>query len=365
MRIAQLTLNGYFNYGNVLQKYALNRVLRRYADAVEVIWHTSDGFLPESWEWNWRPQLTKMLNSRDERRRFTFELIRQAKFKEFNDRHVKTRFDVRALEDIADEYDFFVVGSDQVWHPQSYFFGRFLTFAPKEKRIAYAASIAIPQLPEQYKSTWREGILGMNHVSVREQGAVDIIRELTGVEPLMVVDPVFLLTAEEWAEVSTRPSWLDEKFDGGFILTYFLRASAPPVVKRLSTELKLPLINLLDPEFFNQYVVGPEEFLYLIAHATLLYTNSFHGTAFAILNRVPFVVMDVNEDRLAAKISARLPSLLRDFGLSERKATAENNYGIDRPLEIDYSMRDEVLSRERSKAFNFLDEALKGAAHED
>lgn len=44
MKLAKLTLDGYFNYGNILQNYALEQVLLRYADQVETIWHIDDNF---------------------------------------------------------------------------------------------------------------------------------------------------------------------------------------------------------------------------------------------------------------------------------------------------------------------------------
>lgn len=369
MRIAQLTFNVYNNYGNMLQKYALHRVLRRYADEVDVIWHTRDEFLPETWEWNWRPQLIKMLNSSEERRKFTFEVIRQSKFKEFADRHIRTRFDVRALEDIADEYDYFVVGSDQVWNPEfteQFFPGRFLTFAPKEKRIAYAASIAVPQIPEQFQSAWRKGILGMSHISLREQSAVAIVKELTGLEPPALVDPVFLLTAEEWSEVAIKPPWLDKKYAGGYILTYFLGRGLTIDMKKFSSALGLPVINLFDPRgSFDHYNVGPGEFLSLAAHASLICTNSFHGTAFSILFERPFVMCDFLNAGFKQPVLSRNYSLLEMFGLTERRGEPDKNFMIDRPLEIDYSARNEILARERSKAKNFLDEALRGVERED
>lgn len=38
MRIAQLNLNWYSNYGNFLQKYALHKTLKHFSDEVEVLW---------------------------------------------------------------------------------------------------------------------------------------------------------------------------------------------------------------------------------------------------------------------------------------------------------------------------------------
>lgn len=366
MKIAQYTLNVYDNYGNMLQKYALHRVLKRYADQVDVLWSTQDLFLPEAWEWNWKPQLMQMMNSSSVRRKFIFEAIRQTKFKEFADRYIRTRFDICSLEDLADEYDYFVVGSDQVWNPEflEWFFPeRFLSFAAREKRIAYAASIALDRLPEHIKPVWKAGLLGMDFISVREKSAVPIVEELTGKAPPVLVDPIFLLTAEEWSEVALRPAWLNDQYDDGYILAYFLSEIPPVETKTLSKEFGLPVINLLDPTVFDHYNVGPSEFLYLVEHASLIYTSSFHGTAFSILMARPFVMCEFLPG--VPHRLLRMYSLMEDFDLMSRKVGSDRNFRLDKPFEIDYSARDEVLRRERARAKNFLDEALKRIEHED
>ena len=47
---------------------------------------------------------------------------------------------------------------------------------------------------------------------------------------------------------------------------------------------------------------------------------------------------------------------------NERKAIKKNNFRLTSPLEIDYSQRDLVLTKEREKAKQFLDKAL-GSVH--
>ena len=244
MRIAMLTLNVYDNYGNMLQKYALYRTLKKFADFVEVLWqYDTKMFYPHSLEMN--PSLVG--NIRDE----AFKCVRENKFKEFNDANICTRFDLPYLEDIADEYDFFVVGSDQVWNPQFRVPGRFLDFAPPEKRIAYAASIAIPKLPENVQEIYRQKISEMPHVSLREKEGCDIVEKLTGKRPLHVFDPVFLLAADEWREIAKRPTWLNQKkYERGYLLTYFLDGNFPKQIKTLADKLDLPLINMLDKKKF-------------------------------------------------------------------------------------------------------------------
>lgn len=350
MKIATLTLNGYRNYGNVIQKYALYRTLKKLAESVEVLWHFQrKTFSPQEYESD--SSLTG--NLRDA----AFESIRQNKFKEFHDTNMRTRFNLPYLEEIADEYDFFVVGSDQVWNPKYKLPGRFLEFVPREKRIAYAASIGLIELPEDLRENYKRKISEIPHVSVREREGCDLVEKLTGKRPPQLIDPVFLLNSNEWRKISKRPFWLNQKkYERGYILSYFFSGKVPTKVKALAKERGLPAINLFDSKNFYHYITGIEEFLYLIDHATLFCTESFHGTAFASIFKRPFIVYRTN--MLGADRFSRIASLLDIFNLSERATNLKLEIELAEPLKIDFTRRDEVLPIERAKAFTFLSEAL-------
>ena len=350
MRIAMITLNVYSNYGNMLQKYALYRTLQKYADEVEVLWHhTTVPFLPYKLE---QDRLEE-----GNRKNTAFVAVRQSKVKDFSDTYIQTRFDIPYLEDLVDEYDFFVIGSDQVWNPEFEVPGRFLDFAPPEKRIAYAASIAISELPEKFHETYRKKILEMPHVSIREKEGCDIVEKLTGKRPLHVLDPVFLLSADEWRKLEKRPAWLNKKiYDNGYLLAYFFNGKPPKEVHELSKKLNLPVISLLDLNNFNYYANGVEEFLYLFNHATFICTQSFHGTAFASIFERPFIVYRVGNIR--TKRLSRVSSLLELFGLDDRITDIDLNIDLQDPLKIDFNHCEEVLPIERKKAFKFLSDAL-------
>lgn len=358
MRIAQFTLTGYYNYGNMLQKFALNHTLKKFADVVEVLWNDKTNFLPEDGE---KPFVQCVL--RKERLNhwqlyLLREAVRQSKFKDFERLHIRTRFDLPYIEDLADEYDFFVVGSDQVWHPDAPFSYRFLEFVPPEKRIAYAASITLPELPQNVAPYYRQKISEMPHVSLREPDGVDIVEKLTGKRPLQVLDPVFLLTKDEWLAVAQKPLWLKEKYRRGFVLTYYLRQLPPPEIKAVAAELNLPVINLLDVLNYNHFTVGPAEFVWLFANASLIFTNSFHGAAFSILFKRPFLNREVDNDNSGVKMASRLTSLLKLFGLENRRSCGDKIFTTDEALTVDFTRREEVLLAERDKAFKFLSKAL-------
>lgn len=348
IRIAQLTLNGYFNYGNILQKFALHRTLKKFADFTEVLCPRKFDFFPETGDAEKLISQYVLLKERVnyEQSFYLREAIRQSKFKDFENLYIQTRFDLPYLEEIADDYDYFVVGSDQVWNPRYCKQYMFLNFVPHEKKISYAASIGEIAIPDDKKETFRCGIADFNYLSVREENAVKLINELTGLTPQILLDPVFLLTPEEWLAVSQKPTWLKEKYQRGYILTYYLGKLPPPGVKAVATKLALPVINLLNTENYNHFTVGPAEFIWLFANASLVLTNSFHGAAFSILFKRPFTVNTLRNEQ-----DPRMVSLFKLFGLEGKTALAEL-------LEMDFSRCDEVLRLERTKAFNFLTEAF-------
>ena len=164
LKIANLTLDGYFNYGNVLQRYAVCNLLMGLGAEVESLWCSQQaGFLPylqshypwmkDSWDWktwvklgiNWKGATHKMLSGQE-----AWEAARNAGIKSFVDRYIPMRYDVD-FDEVATEYDYFVVGSDQVWNPNFAGFEKFfMKFASMEKRIAYAASISCPEILVPY-----------------------------------------------------------------------------------------------------------------------------------------------------------------------------------------------------------------------
>lgn len=361
MKIGKITLDGYFNYGNVLQNYALRQVLLQYADVVDCLWHEQDKFLVRTWyKWSWKEPIKWILNYHGYRDKIFsdihgMEIVRQGRIKEWCDRYIGIK-KVMDLSTVADDYDYFVVGSDQVWNP--YFSNLqhcFLSFASPEKRIAYAASISCPTIPVEKHTLYKKGFSEMKSISMREQQGADIVKEFSGRDVPVVVDPTLLLTPDDWCKVSRKPAWFHGE---DYILTYFL-GKRPEVVKCLEKETGLKVINLLDENVYEHYVTGPDEFIWAIEHARLVYTDSFHGTVFSILFRTPFVVCNRIGSEVEEKMGSRVDTLLGYFGLNARRGTKANNYAIEKPLEApDWSMVDKVLNRERKRSNEYLCESL-------
>ena len=370
LKIANLTLDGYFNYGNVLQRYAVCNLLMGLGAEVESLWFSPQaGFLPylqshypwmkDSWDWktwvklgiNWKGATHKMFSGEN-----AWEAARSAVIKSFVDRYIPMRYDVD-FSKVADEYDYFVTGSDQVWNP--YFADLeklFIKFAPGGKRISYAASISCPEIPQDKLQMFIDGVRGMKAISVREQAGADLIQQMTGRRVQVVADPTMLVTAEDWRSIARKPSWL--KGDEQLLVTYFLGKRPDSVIESIARENGLQIVNMLDERVFEHYAIAPEEWLWLIDHARFMYTDSFHGTVFSILFRTPFVVTERVDAGCASKMTSRIDTLLAKFDLSDRRGTNVNGYMIASPLDMHYGDVDKVLAEEKQKAKTYLCHAL-------
>ena len=254
------------------------------------------------------------------------------------------------------KYNYLVVGSDQVWNPT---FGRLsdldLTmFCTNAKRISYAASFGISELPKQYEEKAKSSFEKFDNISVREDAGKSIIQKLTGREDVLVlIDPTMLLTSEEWDKVSKKPTQLEE--GKKYILNYFLgelSAERKEEIERIAKENNCEVISILDKKS-PFYQTGPSEFLYLQKNAFLICTDSFHSCVFAMLYNRPFVIFDREEN--VVSMNSRIDTLLSKFNLKNRKfnktITKEN-------LNHDYTEAYKILDEERKKSIQFLQKAL-------
>ena len=352
-KIAIVTLNGYFNYGNRLQNFALQEVLSSFGYEVQTIRMNRDNankfdlLFKEIKRWIKNPSA------------YFNQKHRESVFLEFSHRYIiETEIIFNMDDDLTHldrEFDYFVVGSDQVWNPSmnrvSSFF--FLDFAEKKKRIAYAPSFGISNLSEQVISNYQKWINEIPYLSVREDDGAKIIKDLTGREVSVLVDPTVLLTKEKWINVSKAAK---KKPAGEYLLTYFL-GEIPKEYKKQINEIAnvrgLKIINLGDKNEKDTYQTGPSEFIDYINDCSVFCTDSFHGAVFSILMEKPFIVY---ERKGTVSMYSRIDTLLNKFDLSERKS-----YDIEinqKVFEMDYSHVTPILEAERQKSIDFLRNSL-------
>lgn len=376
MKLAIFTLNGHFNYGNRLQNYALQTVLQKYAVTVDTIWFEKNNYLPETHLWS-KSKLFKSILSKKRQNFYKDDYVknylRQYNIRKFSDKYISIKYDYKLDPELDKQYDFFFVGSDQVWNPYSNYDNNtiFLNFAPPNKRIAYAASFGIEQLPNNKKSLFKDYLNNIPHISVREYRGAQIIKKLINRDVPVLVDPTMLLTKNEWFHIMQKPAYLNstQNFQynnqnptdsNGYLLTYFLGSQSQNTqvnqfLTSLSNKYNLKIINLMDKSILDFYTTRVEEFLYLINNAKLVMTDSFHGTVFSIIMNTPFLVVNRSEKH-GLNMNSRLDTLLNLFNFKDR--FFNTNMTETDIFNMDFSNVESILAKERLRSINYLKKSM-------
>ena len=364
MKNAIITMNGHHNYGNRLQNFALQYFLGSFGNS-ETIWWSENNYLPSTGNnYSLKSIIKYILNYRNQRddvsKFYTRIGIREYNIKKFSDDHIVIKYDYCIKKNLNFQYDNFIVGSDQVWNPL--FWDNevskevnFLQFTDLKKRIAYAASFGIRELPSKFIDIFKEGLDGIPFISVREQAGAAIVKRLTGREVPVLVDPTLLLDADEWRALVMRPKWYKgEKY----ILTYFL-GNVPSMIDTLAKKRDYKIYNMMDKNCLELYVSRVEEFLYLIDNAELVCTDSFHACVFSILFNTPFIVVNRKQKGMA-DMTSRLDTLMDLFGYKDRYINFDNDENdCENFFNMEFSEVKRIQEIERQRSYKFLQEALK------
>lgn len=366
MKVGILTLPLRGNYGGVIQAYALQRFLKKN----EIDAH----LINRKWDLTREPGLIYKIQ------RFIFQNVFWRQVLSFSERMILPRTRViRSQEEMQligkQDYNAFVVGSDQVWRVE--FTGGvgdnyFLDFVndPKILKISYAASFGtdIWKGSPQQTAKIKKLIMQFNSVSVREKSGLELCKKHFGIEAKHVLDPAFLLSKEDYIEL------LPEKYNKSIkskLITYVLDEN-PKIKEHIkhiakSQGLEVQSINVKkDPNnlrkriHFNVFsYVYPSVYQWLrgFRDAEFIITDSFHGTVFSIIFQKQFIVLG-NEHRGLS----RFLSLLSLLGLEDRltKETSSIQDLMDISMrKIDYDKINKILQIEIDNSKEFLLSSLK------
>lgn len=267
------------------------------------------------------------------------------------------------LEADPPKYDAYVVGSDQTWNPYVSRFprGNFLTFVKDDKKKGcYAPSLPANKITPEHEVFLKRELVKFPFLSCREKSGAEMIEKLTGRKVEHVLDPTLLITSEEWDKFST-PIEINEPY----ILAYFLgdnpmhRKSVAEISRKLNIKVVyLPISYVeLTNDKIEKVFCGPDKFLSLIRGASLVCTDSFHGTMFSINYNKNFYSYCKFSDKSNSSENNRLYSAFEQFGLTDRLVNSEN---VDlTKIDIDYAKVNEKLSALREKSQKYLEDMLR------
>lgn len=269
-----------------------------------------------------------------------------------------------SMSKYADDYDYFCAGSDQVWNAalvqNNPFF--FMTFAPSPKTFSFSASMGSTYIPDKYIENYKSGLLHVGKISVRETSAKDKIKELSGRDSIVLLDPTLLISKDTWLSIAVTPD-IDLN-NNQYIATYFLSditTSQREQIQRFADENNLKIIDI-NQTYYNS--IGPAEFLYVVANASFVFTDSFHGTAFSVIFGKKFCTFQRNN---MYDMSSRITTLLKTCNIESffcPTTDSDFSFLLKEILKTDISHIPSILLSERQKLDLFLDEVFNARREE-
>ena len=367
-----------YNYGGVLQEYALQEKCKELGFDVKII---NDVFLERrsifsvksdirNFNFSWLLSKIKEKKARKDNRlseknknhlserRNKFDLFRK-EYMQFSAPCKQTE-----LEEIVQDGFAVIVGSDQVWNPAMTSYPLFLDFVKSQKKIAYAASISRDSLTKREQHILKPLIDDFDYVSLREERGKELLDSFCSTDCTVVLDPTMLVESSIWHRL-TQKRVISEKY----VFCYFLgddikiREEARSFATYKGLELvTIPLLkkeNLVVDESYD-YVsfieASPVDFLNLVRYAEYVVTDSFHAVVFSLIFNRPFFV--TGREMFGHAANSRLSTLLGYFDLTARMSFSDKLVDIiDDP--IDYTYIEKKLSLLRQNSEDFLLSALR------
>lgn len=222
----------------------------------------------------------------------------------------------------SNSYSCYIVGSDQVWrekkgsgYSRNYFLLDFVT-RPDAKRIAYAASFGSDTLsganlqgPKQAET--KQLAQKFDAIGVREDSAVQLVKDAWGLEATQVVDPTLLLSSEDYCALIESPTCSLHEVKPIFYHLLSATSDKLSFIEQMAKHCDQEHAGVLT---YGSDILPPvEQWLKGFRDSQFVITDSFHATVFAIIFRRPFYTF-TNKRRGITRIT----SLLTSLGLSNR-----------------------------------------------
>lgn len=267
----------------------------------------------------------------------------------------------------------FISGSDQIWNnsstlPYNEFFRLGFT-KDNKRRISFATSFGSSIAPPdaRTKEIYSKLLQRYNYISVREESGTEICKEYYGVKATQIMEPVLDVDISVWDKLASYSEYPDEQEP--YLLTYILDPTPEKTkaIKFYAQKLGVKVINILDG-FSGRYEINKAklnlpntlpnitayDLLKYFSKATFIISDSFHGTAFALVYNKPFISI-TNKQRGIS----RFQTLLGKVGMMNRLVDDKNIPENERFLyHLDFSNANRILAAERARAVAWLKNAV-------
>lgn len=359
IRVGLITMHNVCNIGAMLQAYALQVSIEKLGADCEIINYIPDLRRGIRQYWPKGQGISFIRSTASNIKWLPQRILWQKPYCEFKKNYLKVSdkvfYDDKEIYTYNFDYNVFVTGSDQVWNPGStdgFNSNYFLDFVKNKKKVSYAASISVDSLSLEDKRIVQQYLSDFTAISIRETHAINLLNEFTKQDIELVLDPTLLLDSIEWKEVSKESKI---EINCKYLLIYMLGSDSRVIelAKFIAREKNLKILqfgwNIKKKKFvdIDFSFMSPIDFVKIIGDAEYVVTNSFHGTAFAINNRIDFVAIPSSYN------NPRFVSLLELFGITERLYQGESSYS-EYLNKINYDIVDIKLSKLRVSSINYI-----------
>ena len=180
-----------------------------------------------------------------------------------------------------------IYGSDEIWNfenPiikfQNFYYGANV----ETPKISFSVSFGNVDLNNKRINKIKKYINQFNSISVRDINSKKIINKITNKHVNLTLDPVFLYDFKKEMKIYVRKKFKNIK---NYLVVYGFYFN-PLLQKNIVSFAKKNKINIISVGYHNNWaennfcLVNPFEFIFLIKNANYVFTNMFHGCAFAI-----------------------------------------------------------------------------------
>ena len=384
-QIGLVTCYFHHNYGSMLQAYATEMIMQQmglpyqtiackapinYMVGSKMLYIIKKLLIAD-----WKMRLGKMKIEREKKNNPTFAKNWEVRNKAFDD-FANSYFHVspycknrQELEEMANNYSAFLVGSDQLWRTDSVEHGYYtLEWVPDNiRKIAYSTSIGVKEVPWFQVAKNKRFMNRFDYMALREQSACDLVYKLTGRKVQVVLDPTLLFSGEQWMGIQQK----EPLTDGKYIFCYLLgnNPGQRDFIKQIKAKTGYKIVAL---QHLDEYVpsdegfadeapyVGPREFLNYIRNAEYVFTDSFHCSVFSILYKKNFYTFSRFAEGAKQSTNTRIDNLLHITGLEDRRMTSDKTVDDVINFKGSFDGVDEKLNALRKSSMDYLYNAFKG-----
>ena len=351
MKVGVLSMQKVMNYGSFLQAFALKKTIEGWGHQCEFVDIEQGVVFPGL------KRTFPFLAGKVIVRNLKWDILKRIRYtREFRNRFGNEFWGVLGANTHSIEYfNTVVIGSDEVFNfaqrvPWGYTPQLYGRVANTDKVISYAGSFGHTTMKDIEHYGLKEEIANsmktMHAISVRDVNSFNIVKELTGKEPIINVDPVLMFDYSSYIKTVDKKNYI-------IIYTYPNRIKDKKEIAAIRAFARKYNKKIISIGFYFSWcdetvVPDPFEVLGYLREADFVVTDTFHGTVMSLKFNKKFVtlVRSTNKEKIL--------SLLSQFHLEERVVNNMEKLAETLFIDSDYGFVNDKLEKEKQRSLDYL-----------